>query len=406
MKIKIKFKKTSIMVLLFFVPFLMGMGVDLYVPSLPAIAIFYQTDPHWVQLTIGLYMLGYGVGQLFLGVLSDSLGRKKIMLMSGISYVIISYVASVSPEVWFLNLARFIQGFGIAGLGVAVRAVASDCFNDLDLTKALTCFSMSWALGPIIGPFLGSYLQHFFGWKANFYFFAIYGAIITFYIVLFIPETIETRHPLHLKILYNSAKVICKNKTFIAASLIASLVYSVLVLFNVVGPFLIQKVLHYTVIDYGRFALILGVAYFLGNFSNRILVNYCSPVRIVYITLLLSLVISIAMLLLALIVGSCIVVVLAPVFSIFYLSAMMLPNMVSKSVGMFPKQGGTANAICGTVVALGVFIMSSFASSLKIHSQMPLAIMYMVILFASLMIFSVYIKKNDSVKTQCARLNL
>ena len=75
-------QKKHVFVLLFLIPFLMGTGTDLYVPSLPAITAYFKISAHLTQFTIGLYMLGYAIGQFFLGILSDSLGRKKISIYS------------------------------------------------------------------------------------------------------------------------------------------------------------------------------------------------------------------------------------------------------------------------------------------------------------------------------------
>lgn len=77
-------QKNRIMVLLFLIPFLLGTDVDLYVPSIPQIERYFDTQKHFVQLTISFYMLGYALGQVLLGILSDSFGRKKILVTHSI----------------------------------------------------------------------------------------------------------------------------------------------------------------------------------------------------------------------------------------------------------------------------------------------------------------------------------
>ena len=66
-----------VMIMIFIVPFLMGIGIDLYVPSFPHIASYFQVSSGLVQLTVAFYVIANGMGQLILGVISDSLGRKK-----------------------------------------------------------------------------------------------------------------------------------------------------------------------------------------------------------------------------------------------------------------------------------------------------------------------------------------
>jgi len=164
-------QKRAISVFLHLVAFLMGIGIDLYVPSLPAIADYFNATSHAVQITIGIYMFGYAIGQLFLGILSDSFGRRKIIILSGFFYTLASLLAAFSPNIFLLITYRFLQGLSISGLGVVARAVATDMFDGLDLAKSLASFSLSWAIGPILGPFIGGYIQHYFDWKTNFYVF-------------------------------------------------------------------------------------------------------------------------------------------------------------------------------------------------------------------------------------------
>src|SRR6185437_7591879 len=85
-------QKRSIFILLFLIPFLMGCAVNLYVPSLPAITQYFNVPKHPVQLTIALYMLGYAVGQIGLGVLSDSLGRRSIFIIGGAIFTLVSFL--------------------------------------------------------------------------------------------------------------------------------------------------------------------------------------------------------------------------------------------------------------------------------------------------------------------------
>ncbi|HEX2549177.1 MAG TPA: MFS transporter, partial [Gammaproteobacteria bacterium] len=243
-------QKRNITLLLALVPFLMGIGIDLYVPSLPAIAHDYQVDNTLVQLTISIYMLGYALGQIFLGVISDSLGRKKVILFSGVFYTLISLLSAYSSDISILILLRFLQGIGIAGLGVVARAIATDCFQDLDLTKAMATFSLSWALGPILGPFIGGYIQDYFNWQVDFYLFAVYGGVISIFIAMTLPETQHEVVSMNFSNILQRFKMILLDPIFLLGSLVASLAYSVLVIFNVIGPFLVQDILKYSAIDY------------------------------------------------------------------------------------------------------------------------------------------------------------
>ena len=354
----------------------MGMGIDLYVPSLPAITHYFHAPRQVVQLSISLYMLGYGVGQLFLGVLSDVFGRRKLLLYSAFFYTVVSFLAALSPNEYVLNLCRLLQGLGVAGLGSVRRAIIVDCFSGFELDKVMTYMSISWAIGPIIGPFIGGYLQHYFNWRAAFYFFGLYGFIIWIYTCVVQPETNLYMKPFRVSDFVSSLKMLLTHPAFVFSMVILGITYSNLVIFNVVGPFLIQNVLHYSVVAYGKIALILGLGYFSGNFLNRILIQFINPLRIVLVGLLGTILISAIMLFLGIWVPINLLIILLPVIVLNALCGLVFPNLTSLCLGIFPKIAGTASAVFGAVVALCVFMMSSFAALLKTSSQMPLALMY------------------------------
>lgn len=387
-------KKKHVMLLLILTPFLMGITVDLYIPSLPIITGYFNTSSSLVQLTIGSYMLSYSISQIFLGVLSDSFGRKKILVYSGFFYTIASLLASFSPNIYFLILCRFLQGIGTGGLSVALRAAAVDCFSEKALTKAFNYVSIGWSVGPIVGPFIGGYLQHYLNWQADFYFFALYGFIITLLLIFALPETNHKPQPLHAKKILNNLKITISHPVFLIMSIICSLIYAQVVIFNVIGPFLIQTVLHVSVIKYGRLALILGIAYFAGNTTNRLLINYFRPANIVLTAISSALIVSIIMIILGLLFNVNLLLVIIPTWLIFFLGGLIFPNTMGKLSSIFPDNAGTASAVSGLLIAGMVAILSSLATLLKTTSQIPLAISYFAILLISLGLFIAATIKN------------
>ena len=157
---------------------------------------------------------------------------QKIFLGSLFFYVIMSFVSVFSPSIYVLIICRFLQGIGIAGIGAVVRAIAVDCFEGKNLIKAFTYVSTSWALGPIVGPFIGGYLQHFFNWQADFYFFGLYGLFIFIYAAFTLLETNLFLQPLHPTHVIRSIKDVILNPIFLLITVILALDYAVIIIFN------------------------------------------------------------------------------------------------------------------------------------------------------------------------------
>ncbi|MCK4869738.1 MAG: multidrug effflux MFS transporter [Gammaproteobacteria bacterium] len=382
-------RKYGILFLLLIVRFLTGAGIDLYVPSLPAISGYFSVSDHMTQLTIGLYMLGYAVGQMFLGVLSDGIGRRRIILNSAFVFTIVSFLSVFARTIELLIFYRLLQGICIAGMTVVGRAIATDCFEGLELNKAMIYLSTSWALGPIIGPFIGGYLQHYFNWQADFYFFGIYGLFIFAYAIFAVPETNRYKQSLRPMAMLKMVATVVRHPIFICATVIPSLSYAALVVFNVVGPFIIQIGLHYSPVAYGHMALLLGVAYFSGTICNRYMIGSLQPMKIVFIGLLGVLITSVIFVVASMLIAVNIYLVLVPVFFVMFFVGFILPNMAAKCVRLFPKMAGSASAIYGSLVAGGVFLVTMFATTLHTNSPRPLAITYLVMAIITMSMFIV-----------------
>jgi DHA1 family bicyclomycin/chloramphenicol resistance-like MFS transporter len=362
--------------LFFLVPFLMGTAIDLYVPSMPSIVGYFHTQAHMVQLTIALYMLGYGIGQLVLGVLSDASGRKKILLGGAVCFTLASLAASHAPSVDALILYRFLEGIGMAGMGVMCRIIAVDCYQDAALVKVMTYGTSSWALGPVIGPFIGAHLQHDFGWQSNFYYFAIFGFVILLITSFSLQETLLHKQVLRLKTVATTLKTIATHSGFLLTALMATLIYASLVVFNVVGPFLIQGTLHYSVIDYGHIALVLGAGVFCGSMLNRVLLHTHEPMRIFAVGVGVLIVMAVVSLVVSYWMPLNLYSTLVPMFLLLLVCGCLMPNIVSRTLSVFPELAGAAGALFGLISAGGIFVMTSLATLLHTDTQRPLLYFY------------------------------
>ena len=175
-------------ILLAMVP-LTGATIDIYVPSLPAITAHFGVPAQLVQWTIPSYLIGYSLAQLFCGAFSDAWGRRALLIIGIVLYTGASLLAASASSISMLILMRFVQGLGVAAPGVLARAIASDSFDSERLPQVTNYITLAWALGPIIAPLIGGYLQHVFGWKAVFYFLTAYGCIVLLLIYFLLPET-------------------------------------------------------------------------------------------------------------------------------------------------------------------------------------------------------------------------
>jgi len=256
---------------------------------------------------------------------------------------------------------------------------------------------MAWSIGPIVAPAIGGCLQHYFGWKANFYFLTLYSLIGFVLILKYLPETSAHRHPFALDKILQRNKEILFHRDFFSGLMMNGLLYSVLILFAVVGPFLIQNILHYTAMQFGQFALLIGLAWFLGAMTNRFIIHIDLE-RKSKLCLLLMLALAILMATFAIFLPINIYLIMLPLFALTWLGGILFPNYFARGVSLFPKTTGSANALFGAFIFLISGLSSALGTYLKSNSQLPLTLAYIGLISSCILILSIrkYLRQNSN----------
>lgn len=384
-----------ILIVFFIIP-LSGLSIDIYVPSLPAVAQFFHVDKALVQLSVTMYMLGMGIMQLFAGAISDSFGRRQPCLIALLLFVIVTFWLPFSANIYWLWLLRFMQGCMVAMISVPMRAVMPDLFSGAKLQKVVSYGTITWSIGPIIAPALGSYLQYFFSWKATFYFLGGYSLLAFALVFLFLPETSPKRHPFQVGAIFKRYQQMLWNWDYCSSILLSSLAYSLVILFATVGPFLIQKELHYSVVQFGHIALLVGLFWFLGAIAYRLLLNTnITEGQKVKMDLWIMLSIVLMMIITSVIFSLNLYLLIIPVFLLAGCASFILPVNFNKILRLYPNSTGSANALIGAAVYFIPGLLSGFGALLKANSQLPLSLAYGGILVVCLLIAtSIYKSAN------------
>lgn len=387
-----KQRRFFLLLTLFIIP-TSGLSVDIYIPSLPAMTQFFHTDKALIQLTITLYMFGMGVMQIFAGAISDSFGRKRPFLIGSSIFVLINLLIPFVPTISMLLILRLLQGLAVGLLIVPMRSVIPDLFTGKEMHKMMSYAVTAWSIGPIVAPLIGGYLQQALGWQANFYFLFFYSLIGLLAVLFFMPETSAHRHPFCLPTIFNNAKEIFSNFDYIRGLLSNGLLYSIIILFAVVAPFLVQNVLHYSAVQFGHVALLIGVAWFLGSLTNRFTIQVEFMKKLKF-CLSLMIAINIVMLILALVWGLNIYLFMIPVVLLCYLGGTIFPGYFSNAIALFPTKTGSANAFMGAFVFMIPSVVSAFGTLLKSNTQLPLAMAYLAIVLVCLVLCYVRVTKR------------
>ena len=167
--------------------------MDMYLPSLPAIGRALDASTAAVQLTISSYLLGFAVGQILYGPLSDRVGRRPVILAALVIYVAATVVCAVAQTIGILIALRFVQALGGAGCIVLARAAVRDLYSGERAGRELSLMGSITAFAPIVAPAIGGLLQDAFGWRASFYLLVVFALVVGATAARFLPETLRQR---------------------------------------------------------------------------------------------------------------------------------------------------------------------------------------------------------------------
>ncbi|MBT2414351.1 multidrug effflux MFS transporter [Streptomyces sp. ISL-12] len=172
------------------------LATDMYVPGFPAMGEALGTSSSAVQLTMTAFLAGLVVGQLLIGPVSDSVGRRRLLVAGTAGFVVFSVLCAVAPDVTLLTVARFLQGVAAAAGMVLARAVLTDRFQGADLPRYFAVLSQIMGVAPVAAPVLGGAVLSVSTWRAVFAVLTVMGVLLLLAVVRTVPETLppERRH--------------------------------------------------------------------------------------------------------------------------------------------------------------------------------------------------------------------
>ncbi|BAC24422.1 emrD [Wigglesworthia glossinidia endosymbiont of Glossina brevipalpis] len=185
-----KIKNIHILILLIFLISIGQMSQTIYVPSIFNIAKELKVNMEEVQKLMSGYLLCYGISQLIYGPISDKVGRKPVILVGMMIFILSTFLILFANSLELMIILFSIQGLGTGVGGVMARTLPRDIFlNYENLKKANGFLNMGILVSPLIAPLIGGIISNLFEWRMCFVFLLIIGILISTTIFIFLPET-------------------------------------------------------------------------------------------------------------------------------------------------------------------------------------------------------------------------
>ncbi len=327
------------------------LSTDMYLPSLPHIGAALGAGASQTQLTLSVFLVGFALGQVFYGPVSDRFGRKPVLLAGLVIYTLATWFCYRAASIETLIAARFCQAIGACAGVVLARAMVRDLYEGAQAARLMSLMGALMGAVPAVAPIFGGMLQLSYGWRANFA--AVIGVslVICAVVALSMPET-NTRkrdEPLSFRSLFVSFGVLIAHSGFRANVVAASLCYGGLFAFISGSSFVFQE--HYAMGPVG-FGLVFAFAvlgYIAGTLAGARMTTRRGIVPTQFAGAILLAAGGMAMLALVLLVPPHFVSVLAPMVLYMAGVGLALPQSMAAAISPFPERAGAASSLLGFI---------------------------------------------------------
>lgn len=231
--------------------------IDLYLPAFPALEASLGVSEAEVQLTLTGTTVGFALGQLVVGPLSDKFGRRLPLILATALHITASLGAALSTDLATLGIFRVLMGIGAAGGGVVAMAMVRDLFSGYAMVRMFSRMALVNGLAPILAPVIGSQLLLIMHWPGIFYFLAGYGTLVIIAAILLVRETLppELRGQSGLTA-GQRYKLLFSDRMFVGLLMLGGMNFAGLFAYLSASPFLFQNIYGFTPQQYG---LLFGI---------------------------------------------------------------------------------------------------------------------------------------------------
>jgi DHA1 family bicyclomycin/chloramphenicol resistance-like MFS transporter len=348
---------------------------DMYLPSLPEIARELDASTAQVQLTISAYLIGFAVGQIVYGPVSDRHGRRPVLLVAIMLYCAASLACALSSSIDMLIGARFLQAVGGCGGVVLTRAVVRDLYSGVRAGRELSLIAAVMALAPVMAPIAGGVVQTGFGWRAVFLVLVAAGLVCAVIVWRLLPETLSHRaaEPISAASIANSYRIFARNPAYLGYLVLATTSYAGLFAWISGASFVLQGLYGLSPFVFGFVFAVGSLGYMMGSSISARLTQRLGIDGIVGLGSVLTALGGVGMVL-AVGLGLRSAVSLVLPMAVYLVGmGMVLPQSLAGALTLFPERAGAASSLLGFVQQSVAALFGAIVGILLSQTAWPLA---------------------------------
>jgi DHA1 family bicyclomycin/chloramphenicol resistance-like MFS transporter len=362
--------------------------IDMYLPALPTIATELETTSAAVQLTLTGTLVGLALGQLVLGPLSDTFGRRRPLLAGTALHVVASLLVLVAPNIAVLGALRLLQGVGTAAGAVIAIAVVRDLFDGRAAATMLSRLFLVIGAAPVLAPTIGGEVLRFTSWRGVFVILAVYGLLLLAVGLFLLRETLppERRSSSGVAGTLRGYRSLFGDRAYVGLVLVAGLTMAGLFSYVSGSSFVYQDEFG---LDEQQFGLLFGAGAFwliAATQLNPVLLRWFSPAQVLVAGTVGGAAAGAVLLVLSATGTGGLFAVAVPLWAVLFACGLALPNAPALALSRHGDAAGTAAALLGAVqfgvgaavsplvgllgndaVAMGTVIVASLALAIVVH---------------------------------------
>ncbi len=351
-------------------------SIDTYLPAFTGIAQSIGATPVQMQQTLSAYLFGFAVMNLFHGALSDSLGRRPVVLWGVAVFTLASAGCALSQSIGQLVFFRAVQGMS-AGAGIVVsRAVIRDMFPPADAQRVMSQVTIYFGVAPAIAPMVGGFLFIHADWHSIFWFLTAVGAALWAVNFKLLPETLHAsqKQPLNVRNLMQGYRALGASPRFLMLALASGVPFNGMFLYVLSAPVFLGEILHLGPGQFFWFFVLTIAGIMLGAWVSGRRAGNMKPKHQIRNGFVVMIGISVINLVLNLLFTPAAWWALWPVAIYAFGWALMVPVVTLMVLDLVPERRGMASSLQACIASLANAVVAGAIAPLVMHSAVALAV--------------------------------
>ena len=373
-----------------------SLQLEIIAPSFLNMAHSLNVSDVAIGYTITFNVLGACIASLIFGPLSESYGRRKIMIIGTIIFTIGSGMCVVATNIFFLVIARFVQGFGSAAPIVLFSVIVADIYKPEQAGRLYGNLNAVFSGLMAVAPILGSFIVIYFGWRGNLGFVLLLNIISIICLYFFLPETKKELEKHEFNKITSDYRKLSFSKIFLSAAISPSLIYACYIAFISLAPFLYIE--HYKLTNFQYVisqCIVISVFSTISVLSGKI-TNALGIRKSIFVAIVFSLAGSTALFF----AFNHYILTISMSFLVSA-SAISYPIVFARSMEIFPDIKGTASSVIIALRYLAFFAITGAVNYFYDGTSFSLATIAFISAFLGF-ILNVYLLKNCSLFKEVA----